>query len=482
MGAEKKSRSIHVGEHFPVRAIPPSETMPGKRVAAYCRVSTLLESQETSLENQRRHYAALIEEREDWEPAGLYLEAGASGTRAETRPQLQRLLADCRAGRVDLVLTKSISRFARSTADCLALVRELTALGVELWFEKENIRTGTMESELMLSILACLAEEESRSLSDNLKWGIRRRFEHGAYRGGVPPYGYRWEGERLTICPAEAEVVRNVFDAVLSGRGMGSVAKELNARGIPARRGGTWSQSVLARMVRNPVYAGDALYQKTYTDDAFRQRTNRGQLDRYYIEGHHPAIVSRETFQRAAAAVRQRGKESGTVRMEEDPVRAAARQRRYPFSGRLRCGRCGGTLYRQRNGVSGYFVYVCETHRRDRFRCPVGPVREDDLKNAFLTLLNKLAFSRSLPPDQRVTEVYLARLRASGRRFDPVYPEAKSLRSFVEGWRITGRTEDFPAEAFSRLVEGVTATAGERAVFALACGLILPVSLREGGA
>ena len=462
-----------------VQTVPVSEERPRKRVAAYCRVSTLLESQETSLEGQREHYAACIAAREDWEPAGLYLEAGASGTRAETRPQLQRLLSDCREGRVDLILTKSISRFARSTTDCLALVRELAALGVELWFEKENIRTGTMESELMLSILACLAEEESRSLSDNMKWGIRKRFARGSYRGGVPPYGYRRAGDCLEVDPEEAPVVREIFAAVLSGRGMRSVAEELNRRGIPTRRGKAWTQSVLARMVRSPVYAGDAEFQKTFMDGAFRQQTNRGQLDRYYVEAHHPPIVSRETFLRAAAAVRQRGKENGLDRRSAEPAPAAGG--RSPFSGLLRCGCCGGVLYRQRNGTSGYFIYVCETHRRDRTRCPMGPVREDDVKNAFLTVLNKLAFSGGLSPGCRVPEVYLAELRAAGRRFDPVYPEARRLLDFIRGWEITGETEAFPAEGFARLVDGVTVTAGRRAVFAFACGLALPASLQEGG-
>ena len=465
----------------PVLPVPMETCPPGKtRVAAYCRVSTLMASQETSLEGQRRYYEDQIAARPDWEPAGIYADAGVSATGKDERPVLHRLLEDCRAGKIDLVLTKSISRFARNTAACLALVRDLTALGVALSFEKERIHTGTMGSEFLLTVLACLAEEESRTLSEDLKWGIRKRFRNGTYRGGAAPYGYRWTEGRLEICPEEAAVVREIFAAALAGKGMGTLAGELNARGVPSRRGTGWTQSVLSRMLRSPVYTGEALWQQTFTDGAFRQRPNRGELDRYRVPAHHPAIVSREVLERAAAAVRRRGPESAPA--AEAPALPGVRRTRTVFSGRLFCGRCGGPLYRQRSRTSGYFVYVCETHRRDRSRCPMGPVREEDVKNAFLTVLNKLAFARTLSPGERVTEVYLRELRAAGIRTGTVYAAARRLRDLAAAWRITDRTEAFPEEIFSELVERTVVAAGRGAVFRLTCGLDLGASLTgEGG-
>ena len=159
------------------------------KVAAYCRVSTMMDSQQSSIESQRKHYEDKIMENDEWELAGIYLEEGVSGTKAEARPQLQRLIADCKAGKVDLILTKSISRFARNTADCIEMVRTLTGICVDIHFEKEEIHTGTMESEFMLSILACFAEDESHSISGNVKWAVRKRFENGTFRQSIPPYG-----------------------------------------------------------------------------------------------------------------------------------------------------------------------------------------------------------------------------------------------------------------------------------------------------
>ena len=178
----------------PVERIPPNAPAPDRlRVAAYCRTSTELECQESSISGQRSHYRDRILSRPDWAFAGIYWETGSS-LRAESRPELQRLLADCAAGRMDLILTKSLSRFSRSAADCLSMIRALTGLGVAVRFEKENLRTDRLDSKLLLSILAALAEEESRAISDNLKWGIRKRFAAGTYRGGREPYGYRRSG------------------------------------------------------------------------------------------------------------------------------------------------------------------------------------------------------------------------------------------------------------------------------------------------
>ncbi|MBR3316709.1 MAG: recombinase family protein, partial [Atopobiaceae bacterium] len=189
------------------------------RVAAYARVSTDLDSQETSIENQCDHYKSLIEANPAWELAGIYAESGVSGTKADTRPELQRLMQDCEAGAVDVIVTKSISRFARNTSECLSMARTLTSLGIRLIFEKENIDTETMESEFLLTLLAAFAESESQSISSNQKWSIRRRFQAGTYKGGKVPYGYRRTKKGYIIHPAEAATVRRIFYALADGKG-----------------------------------------------------------------------------------------------------------------------------------------------------------------------------------------------------------------------------------------------------------------------
>ena len=251
-------------------------------VAAYCRVSTLLHSQEPSIEAQRAHYEQKIRSRSDWKYAGIYIESGFSGTKAENRPALQSMLKACREGKIDLILTKSISRFARNTMECLEMVRKLTSVDVSIYFEKENIHTGTMESELMLSLLACFAESESRSISGNMKWGIRKRFANGTYRQTVPPYGYVWKEGRLAVETGQADIIREIFAMVLAGSSVGSISRELNERGIPSPHGRCWSPAGIRYILANPVYMGDMLYQKTYMDREYRQRINRGELDCYY--------------------------------------------------------------------------------------------------------------------------------------------------------------------------------------------------------
>ena len=197
------------------------------RAAAYARVSTDLDSQETSIENQCDHYKSLIEANPAWELAGIYAESGVSGTKADTRPELQRLMQDCEAGAVDVIVTKSISRFARNTSECLSMVRTLTSLGIRLIFEKENIDTETMESEFLLTLLAAFAESESASIYTNQKWAIRKRFQAGTYKGGKVPYGYRRTKKGYIIHPAEAATVRRIFYALAGGKGTLVIAREI---------------------------------------------------------------------------------------------------------------------------------------------------------------------------------------------------------------------------------------------------------------
>ena len=243
------------------------------RVAAYCRVSTDSDAQLESLEAQKTHYENYITSRDDWEFAGLYYDEGITGTKKDKRPELLRLIDDCKAGKVDFVITKSISRFSRNTTDCLELVRKLLALHIPIYFEKENINTGSMESELFLAILSSMAEGESVSISENNKWSIQKRFESGTYKVSYPPYGYDWDGEQMIINPEQAAVVKEIFAALLSGKGTHAIADDLNRCGIPTKRNGRWTATTIRGMLSNEKYVGDCLFQKTYSDYALSGTT-----------------------------------------------------------------------------------------------------------------------------------------------------------------------------------------------------------------
>lgn len=262
------------------------------RVAAYCRVSTDSDDQLESLAEQKKHYETYIQAHENWYFAGLYYDEGISGTKKEKRSELMRLLSDCEAGQIDFIITKSISRFARNTTDCLEMVRKLLAINVAIYFEKENINTTSMESELVLAVLSSLAENESVSISGNEKWSIRQRFQSGTYKMNPPPYGYRWNGEQLEVNNDQAEIVKRIFAEFLSGKGVMHIARNLDSDNIAPARGKQWCQSSILRILKYENYTGSTVFQKTFTDESFRRCVNYGQLDKYLVADHHEGIIS----------------------------------------------------------------------------------------------------------------------------------------------------------------------------------------------
>lgn len=330
------------------------------RVAAYARVSTDSADQLVSLDAQKEHYEQVIKNCPSWEYAGLYYDEGVSGTKMAKRDGLLRMLADCDRGLIDYILVKSISRFSRNTVETVETVRRLSAIGVYIFFEKENIDTGKMEGELMLSIMSSLAEDESRSLSDNNKWSIQKRFQNGTYVIGTPAYGYKNVDGRMVIDEDKAEVVKRIFASVLEGKSGTKIASELQEEGIPTARGGRWQSSVILGMIRNETYTGVAVFQKTYKDDRFNSRVNRGEKGMYRIEGHHEPIVSEETFRAANFAVDNNAREKGITK-------GGKYSKRYALSGKVFCGECGGKC--KRKMIYGEVWYGCETHIRDKKKC-----------------------------------------------------------------------------------------------------------------
>ncbi len=361
------------------------------RVAAYARVSTNNDDQLVSLEAQKTYYERFIRANPQWDYAGLYFDEGITGTKTDKRDGLHKMLADCRSGKIDFIIVKSISRLARNTVDTLQIVRELTERGIYLFFEKENINTGSMNTELLLTILSSLAQSESTSISANEKWSIQKRFEQGTYVIGCPPYGYKNEGGQMVINPEEADVVKFIFAQYLSGNGARRIAKLLSEKNIPTRRGSKWDYSVIISMLRNEKYTGDALFQKSYTDEQFNRHINHGDAIQYFVKNHHEAIISHEEFDKVQAVIENNAKSCGNTKGNKKS------QNRYPFSGKIICGECGAKLKRRTHTVKDgkYAAYTCTTHIFEKDSCSMRYICEDAIHSAFTNMMNKLILYRN---------------------------------------------------------------------------------------
>ena len=356
------------------------------RVAAYCRVSTDNIEQLESLENQREHYQKYISNQPNWQLAKIYYDEGISGTQLTKRDALKELLADCHNHRIDLVVTKSISRLSRNTTDCLQIVRELQQLNIPIIFEKEHINTGAMASELFLSILSSIAQDESHSTAGNLRWAIRQRFASGKFRVSSAPYGYSIEDGNLVINRAEARIVREIFQQFLSGMSASQIAKKLNHNHVATKRGGQWRSNTVINILRNSNYTGDMLCQKTYRDDQYHRHFNQGELTQYLIEDHHPSLVNHETFNRIQVllkeAAQKRHIETGSHKYQHHDL----------FSGKIICDNCGTTFKRQTRPNKIY--WACQKHLKSAKQCPIKAVPEASLEVAFCNMMNKLVYSR----------------------------------------------------------------------------------------
>ncbi|MBP2028680.1 DNA invertase Pin-like site-specific DNA recombinase [Acetoanaerobium pronyense] len=361
-----------------------------RRVAAYCRVSTDSNEQLISLEAQKSHYEKYIKSNPEWEYVGLYYDEGISGTKKEKRSELLRMLSDCEDGKIDLIITKSISRLARNTTDCLEMVRKLVDLGVYIYFEKENINTEAMESELMLSILSGLAESESISISENNKWSIQRRFQNGTFKISYPPYGYQNIDGHMVINPKQAEVVKYIFSEALSGKGTQKIADGLNYRGIPSKKGDRWIATTIRGILKNEKYTGDAILQKTYTDSNFNRHINNGEKNMYLVKNHHEPIISHEVFDAVEAVMKQRAKEKGIEKHN------SKNKNRYVFSSKIICSECGSTFKRRihSSGSRKYIAWCCNKHIKEITECSMQFIRDEDIKMAFVTVMNKLIFGQ----------------------------------------------------------------------------------------
>ena len=338
-----------------------------KKVAAYARVSSGKDAMLHSLSAQVSYYSSLIQGNADWEYVGVYSDEAISGTK-ESRPGFQQMIADCRNGKINIIITKSISRFARNTVTLLETVRMLKALGVDIFFEEQNIHTMSADGELMLTILASYAQEESLSVSENMKWRVKKNFE-----AGIPWHGrflgYRMVKDHYEVVPEEAKLVQRIFQEYLDGSGTNKIAQGLNEDGIPPVRGEIWYKTTIVRIITNYNYTGNLILQKTYKDShlAKMSQTNEGQLPKYHVEDSHEAIISLDTFMAVQMEIERREKPQKT-------------KNTYPFSGKLKCGKCGKSYRRKVTATCP--VWICATfNTRGKKYCASKQIPESTLES-----------------------------------------------------------------------------------------------------
>ena len=355
------------------------------RAAAYARVSAGKDAQLESLAAQVSYYNRIIQERPGWVFAGVYADEAISGTK-NNRENFERLIADCRAGLVDLIVTKSVSRFARNTVTLLKTVRELKSLGIDVFFEEQNIHTLSGEGELMLTILAGFAEEESLSASENIKWRVKKNFEEGKL-WSYHAFGYRQIEGHLVIVPDEAETVRRIFREYLSGSGSKTIAEGLARDGVTVRSGMPFSPRSVLRILHNYTYTGNLLLQTTFSENHLtkRKKVNKGQLPKYHIESAHEPIVSLSDYLAVQDELRRRAEANG-YKENRTPVM-------YPFTGMIVCAGCG--KHYRRKAMRNNTVWICPTfNQKGKAFCPSKQIPEETLMRVTAELVGDCALLR----------------------------------------------------------------------------------------
>ena len=371
-----------------------------KRVAAYCRVSTDNEDQANSFESQQRYFRQYIEHHPDWELYEVFADEGISGTNTKKRKEFNRMIACAQSGDFDLIITKEISRFARNTLDSIYYTRELKKYGVGVIFMNDGINTLDGDAELRLAIMSSIAQEESRKTSERVKWGQKRQMEQGVVFGRSM-LGYDVKDGKMTINEEGAKVVRLIFHKfVHEGKGTHVIARELREEGIHPMRVKEWSNTVILRLIRNEKYCGDLVQKKTYTPDflSHDKKYNHGQEEFVIIKDHHEPIISRELFDEANRILDARSL---------SPEGKAKHSNRYPFSGKIKCGRCGCSYvarYKKRNDGSVYKAWRCLEAARhgsphtdkagNQVGCHGNSIRNEDAVHIMYLVTQSLKFDR----------------------------------------------------------------------------------------
>lgn len=367
------------------------------RVAAYCRVSTELEEQQGSFNEQKNYYQSLIQNNEQWILAGIYADEGITGTKASKRDGFMRMINDCRKGKIDLILTKSITRFARNTLDSLKFTEELKNLGIAVIFEKENLNSLDENSKMLLTVLSSIAEEESRNISNNVRWSFQRKFENGSSTMGIEKlYGFdKDEDGNVIIIEEEAQYVRLIYKKYLDGWSTIQITRHLQEMNAPTcKKKGVWYESTVKSILTNEKYCGDAILQKTYCDDFIngKRKKNKGETTSYYVEDSHPAIVDRELFQ---LVQKERAKRLTLYHAGRNTTQIKkGKYSKYILSNLLICAECGQPF--RRCSWTAYskkkVVYRCYSRvEHGKKYCKNSPtLEEENLKQIILEAINEV--------------------------------------------------------------------------------------------
>ena len=364
------------------------------RVCAYARVSSGKDAMLHSLSAQVSYYNNLIQSHAGWLYCGVYSDEAITGTKSQ-RDGFQRMLASCRAGEIDLVITKSISRFARNTVTLLETVRELKSLGVDVFFEEQNIHTMSADGELMLTILASYAQEESLSASENQKWRIRKAFENGELVNLRFLFGYNVTADGIQVNEKEATIVREIFTRFNDGESLSAISRDLNGRGCERTFGGTWCADRIRNLLSNEKYTGNALLQKQYRKNHIDKKLvpNRGELPMYYVTGSHEPIIDQVAFDKAQVRLNELSRQA---EKREKPTRST-------FSGLIRCGLCGSTY--KRVTCRGKHFWNCTTFQtKGKSECAAKRIPEETLKALTREVLGAVSFDCDMVRN-KITEI-----------------------------------------------------------------------------
>ncbi len=399
---------------------PSNEDEKKIKVAAYVRVSSSSEEQLHSFSQQISHYARLFRENEDkWEPVDIYTDEAITGTSATKREDFTRMLTDCRLGKIDRIITKSVSRFSRDNVVTLATIRELSSLGVSVCFEDDGIDTKSMPSEFILSLQGMVAEQGSKTISANLRKGFQIRAQRGEYTPAKKPYGYNIINRELVINEAEAKVVKRIFSDYLNGVSMARIARTLSQENIASPSGNAhWNRSTVRLILSNERALGDTKLQKKYSTDSFpiTKKVNKGERDMYYISATHEAIIEPSCFEAVQVAIQRKSE------------RIAEQFGNHPFNKMLRCSECGHVLRRKIVGKKAY--WSCYARDKGDTHCTITQIPETEIENAFIRVLNKLKAGKAdilLPMLSMLTELRVVKSQ-SNEKLAKISGEIREIR------------------------------------------------------
>ncbi len=382
-----------------------------KKVCAYCRVSTDSEEQLTSYSSQIKHYSEMIKSNPEWEFVGIYADEGITGTKIEKRNEFIRMVEDALSGKIDIIIAKSISRFARNTVDSLQTCRKLREHNIDVYFEKENIHTLNLDSEMFLTLYSAFAQAESESISMNVKMGIKAKMKRGEFISNAGCYGFNWNKltKNIEINEEKAEVVRKIFNWYASGIGSHTIAKRLNKENIPSPKGKKWIPTTIRKIIRNEKYVGDLLSQKTYTISPISHKivVNFGEKEKYYSREHHIAIIDRNTWNKAQDIYNKRSRIFLPNGCSEHNNKYSVK---YPFSSKIVCGLCGNNFVRRINskrkdGTSKIY-WACSRRITYHNDCKESfYITEDNLKEMFIQIYNSLVEKKHKTKDKLLNAI-----------------------------------------------------------------------------